>query len=521
MSTASATPDPAKTPELPKPVVLKEGQKRALLAWTEIFMLRNNEQEEIIERPKERRQLRRAILALTEGAQPYGKLPDMTEARADLAHDHAVRLTRVIDPDPTARPSKAEREESTMFLHGVLDELAPFLEAALDEGFKNVPMAEQASLEMKDWIDDNVVTNGMKAKVEWAKHTIFGAPASVPAKVAPSTGKWWWVAAIATLVVVGAPLCVTGVVAYLAFRTGRTSSEGKKKKFSLTQAFGQLLKASSLTVGVIVLATWLRPGFSPLAFWGDVSFFAVWASIFFVLVDDPWTVQVKDIYVGEDGKKVVLPTAHDEPKAKPAAKDAHGHAKEASPSAGASTAHLIEERQNKQYLTVQGETRAANLKVSMGATLVGLAVNVFWAMTGEVVLDKGLFVAAWFFLLTILTVAQYFNGYILPVLVQDLITALLGGSPKAIVGMAGVALFFALFFSQAGQRKLVGNLHAYTDNMLEADSGRNTYSLSSGGLPLIARSQAQSLCLADKVQMENDRPGYCARHPEFKTCTCD
>jgi hypothetical protein len=314
---------------------------------------------------------------------------------------------------------------------------------------------------------------------------------------------------------------LAGVAAYLAFRTGRTSPDGKKKKFSLALVGGQLLMFSGIAVAVIILAEWLRPSFSPFAFWIDASLFAVWASVFPVLTDDPWTVHVKPIYVDKDGAKVPLPEVHHAPKEKSGGKDAHDHGKKAPASITASTDQLIAEREKKQYLTVQGVTRAQFLKISMGATLFGAAANPFWATRGEVLPSMGLFVGAWFFLLTILTVAQYFNGYILPVLVQNLITDLLGGSPKAIGGMFVVALLLALLFSQAGERKLVGNLHGYTDDMLEVDSGRNTYSVPAERLPRIAAVSARALCLENKTQMELDRPGYCTRHPEFKTCSCD
>jgi hypothetical protein len=36
-----------------------------------------------------------------------------------------------------------------------------------------------------------------------------------------------------------------------------------------------------------------------------------------------------------------------------------------------------------------------------------------------------------------------------------------------------------------------------------------------------ASSAVLSLCEAGRAQMERDRPGYCTRHPEFKTCTCE
>jgi hypothetical protein len=541
----AAPAQPSGPPEDPN-----EGRKRYLeFIQKDVLPLR---QTEVITKPKGPREYTKGLeWVVVHRNDPVGSpdriladdafalLPVMTKEQREELDEPLKVLNRVNSESRMLRPTQVERDANASLVHDAIERGS----AAWEIRVREIAQQNATWLERRwyfrwvDWADDKVNDDVRRASLTFSGAGVVAAISMVVAgiilgirKAWIAVGGGWNLLAVAVLLTVGIPYAHAYLVTNdtlagsLGFLIMSLITQGRDKLYaalyevqakegrpartrSTVEVAGLILKVVGLVAGVISLAVWLMPGFTPLAFALNAFLFLVWASVFLVLVDDPWTVQVKPIFVDENNKT----------------KDISGLGE-------SDTDHLIVERDKKGYLTVQGPSRAENLKVSMGATLVGVAVNIVCSFNGAAALGYGFFVGAWFLLLTILTVAQYFNGYIVPVFVQNFVTDLLAGSPKAIVGMFSLSFVFILTFSTAGQFKLVKNLHGYTDYLVGVpaeDDGEAKVSKEIAAKPksdqetyASAKPVASSRTCPSREEMEKDNEGYCSRYPTFGPCVC-
>ncbi len=325
--------------------------------------------------------------------------------------------------------------------------------------------------------------------------------------------------------------------------------DGTDRDLTHTEVGGSLLMIGSLVAGVLQLVAWLAPGFGFLSespwwfspFVLNVALFGVWGAAFAVLARDPWENEVKPVFFHRDEHGKMVPWVSGDAHAShpPAAAHgkhddkshgkAHGHADHAPPAP--SIYQLAQEKQDKQLLTVPGVRRAAVLKISTGATLVGLTLNIWWPFSGQNVdLSVGLFVAAFFLLLTLLTVSQYMGAMILIEMMQRYTSTLLRQGLVLTLVLFALSFAAALFLSQQGRIGFVKAIHAKTDAWLEVPSlpvdGEGS------GAPIrqsvtitetyasVTSAASQPLSCPDRDQLEAQSVGFCTRNPYHPGCDC-